>query len=390
MGGNHTIMTKKLYYEDPYQIRFMAKAEECVQRPDGFAVRLNETAFYPEGGGQPYDTGRLGDTYVREVHEKDGDIWHYTDREILPGSMVEGVIDWERRFDHMQQHSGEHIVSGMICRRFGCDNIGFHLGSEVIEIDFNHEIPEEEIRKLQDEANRYLWENHELEILWPSPEELAQLEYRSKKELTGEVRITRWPGADICACCGTHVRRSGEIGQILLLSSMRMKGGTRIEMICGARALAYLKRVKEQNDEISHLLSAKWNETAAAVKRLQTECVEGKVRENERQLSLVREAAVKHAGAGNVLLFENRLSPDNFRKLVNDVMETCGGICVAFTGDEKNGYRYCAGQKDGNLKEFTRELNAALNGRGGGKPYFVQGQVSASREEIERYLKAEF
>ncbi len=379
--------TKKIYYDDPYKRTFTSTVEECRPRQDGFAVRLAETAFYPEGGGQPYDTGRLGDACVREVHEKDGEIWHYTDRELIPGSVVEGEIDWERRFDHMQQHSGEHIVSGMICGRFGCDNVGFHLGSEVIEIDFNYEIPEEEIRRLERDANRYVWENHELEILWPTREELETLVYRSKKELTGEVRITRWPGADTCACCGTHVRRSGEIGQILLLSSMRMKGGTRIFLLCGGRALAYVNRVKEENDTVSHLLSAKWDETSAAVKRLQAECVELKVRENEREFQLLREEAKRYEGAGHVLLFENRLSPDNFRKLVNDVMETCGGICAAFTGSDEEGYRYCIGQKDGNLKDFTKALNTALNGRGGGRPFFVQGQVAASREQIEAAVK---
>ena len=243
------------------------------------------------------------------------------------------------------------------------------------------------MRELEIRANRYLWENHELEILWPSHEELEKLPYRSKKELSGEVRITRWPGADLCACCGTHVKRSGEIGQILLLNSMKMKGGTRIEMVCGGRALAYLNTVKAENDRISHLLSAKWNETAAAVEKLQEECVALKVQRNEAELARVREVAADGRGAGDVLHFEAFLTPDNQRKMANDLMEVCGGMDAVFVGDDAGGYRYVIGKKDGDLKHFTKEMNAALAGRGGGKPFFVQGSVAASRERIEGYFR---
>ena len=400
--------TRKLFYEDSYMRQFQSVVTECREGKQGFEICLQETAFYPEGGGQPFDTGRLislegnaeesekavqGNTasvLVREVHEKDGVIWHRTDAPLPAGTPVRGEIDWERRFDHMQQHSGEHIVSGMICFSRGCDNIGFHLGSGVVEIDFNTELSPEDVRELELRANRYVWENHEMEITWPSPEELKALPYRSKKELEGEVRITRWPGADLCACCGTHVRRSGEIGQILLLSSMRMKGGTRIEMVCGGRALAYLNAVKAENDRISHLLSAKWDETSAAVEKLQQEAISLKVQRNETEQSHIREVAEAARGAGNILRFETSLTPDNHRKMANDLMEVCGGRAAVFVGDDETGYRYVIGEKGGDLRAFTKELNAALSGRGGGKPFFVQGSVTAGRSEIEAFMmKAE-
>ena len=282
----------------------------------------------------------------------------------------------------MQQHSGEHIVSGMIHNRYGYDNIGFHLGSGRIEIDFNGEIPEEDLRSLEEAANRYIVEDHAIEITWPSPAELSALEYRSKKELTGDVRIVTWPGADCCACCGTHVLRSGEVGPIVFTSSMRMKGGTRIEMICGGRTLKYLWELKNQVDQISHLLSAQWDETAKAVTKLHEESVRMKAEKVHREQEHADELIRQSAGAGNVLFVEGDLSPDVLRRLANDTMEVCGGICAAFAGTDETGYRYFIGQKDGDVRSLVKEVNMRLDGKGGGRPYFAQGSVKTTAAGI--------
>lgn len=380
-------MTKgKLFYKDSFLTTCQAEVVECRQGKKGYEIRLNETVFYPEGGGQPYDTGKLNDIEVLEVHEKDGEVWHYTKEPLEVGCKVNAVIDWDRRFDLMQQHSGEHIVSGMIHEKYGYNNIGFHMGPETITIDFDGEISESELREIEWKANQYVMENHPLEILWPSAEELKELPYRSKKELTGDVRIVLWPGADMCACCGVHVKYSGQVGQIVLVSSMRAKGGVRIEMMCGNRSLTYLNQLKEQNRKISQRLSAKWKETAAAVEKLHEEYLQMKYRmigmENDQIARMVQE----RTGQGKQLIFESQMSPEGVRKLASELMENCQGMCAVFCGNDEDGYKYVIGEKDGDLRAFVKEMNQKLQGRGGGKPFFVQGSVMAKEEEIRAYF----
>ena len=196
--------TRKLYYEDPFQKGFATTVVSCDAVKGGYAVVLAETAFYPEGGGQPYDTGVLGEANVLEVHEKNGVITHLCDKPFEVGESVSGKIDWARRFDHMQQHSGEHICSGLICERFHCDNVGFHMGADVVTIDFNADISWDELMEIEQLANLYIYEDHPIDIQFYRGAELDKVEYRSKKPLEGDVRIVSFPGADCCACCGTR------------------------------------------------------------------------------------------------------------------------------------------------------------------------------------------
>ena len=224
---------EKLYEQDPFLTRFSATVEACSQGKKGYDVLLDQTAFYPEGGGQPYDLGTLGGVNVIEVHEREGRVVHTCDRPLEVGSRVEGEIDWQRRFDLMQHHSGEHIVSGIAHRKWGAENVGFHMGSDVITIDLSVVIDEDQLRELEREANAYIWEDHPISITYPSSGELAQLEYRSKKPIDGQVRIVSFPGADTCACCGTHVRTSGQVGMVKLLSVQKFREGVRIELVCG-------------------------------------------------------------------------------------------------------------------------------------------------------------
>ena len=229
--------TVKLYYESAYTQDFTAVVASCEAVKNGFAVTLDRTAFYPEGGGQPADHGTLGGARVLDVHEKDGVVTHLCDRALSVGAEVSGRIDWARRFDHMQQHSGEHIISGLLCSTFHCDNVGFHMGADVVTIDYNAPITWEQALEVERRANAYIWADHPIRIWYPSAEELAALPYRSKKELTGAVRITEFPGADRCACCGTHVSSSGQVGLLKLLSCQKFRDGVRLELLCGQRAL---------------------------------------------------------------------------------------------------------------------------------------------------------
>ena len=377
---------EKLFEANPYLTQFSATVESCVQSKKGWDVILDQTAFYPEGGGQPYDTGVLGGVKVLEVHEREGRVVHTCDAPLEVGAQVEGRIDWDRRFDLMQQHSGEHIVSGIAHNKWGCENVGFHMGGDVITIDLNVLLDEAQLQELEDAANRFIWEDHPISITFPSPEELSALEYRSKKELSGRVRIVSFPGADTCACCGTHVSSSGQVGFVKLLSVQKFREGVRIELVCGGRALRYVSRIMEQNHQVSNLLSAKIFKTAGAVARLAEENAALKSRVITMEDRHFAALAQQYVDAGDVLLFEEGLSPDGLRRLCDQVLQVCGGRCACFSGQDGQGYKYAVGHKGGDLRAYTKEMNQALSGRGGGKPEFVQGSVQADRQAIEAFF----
>lgn len=386
--GVFHLQTVKLYEQDSYRRRFSAQVLSCAAEKGNWAVILNQTCFFPEGGGQPCDIGTLGAARVREVHIRAGEIIHLVDRPLEPGSRVEGEIDWDRRFDLTQQHSGEHIVSGIIHRLYGYDNVGFHMGADTVTVDWNGPLTRAQLAEIEEKANEILWADRETEIFVPSREELEKLDYRSKRELEGDVRIVRFPGADTCACCGTHVRRAGEVGLIRILSAQKLRDGVRCEMVSGRRALEYDRAVGEQNHRISVLLSAKERETASAVQKLQDEAERMKLKlaalEGERCQAFAR----RFAGAGNTLLLQDGLDSNELRRLTVAVMETCGGICAAFSAREVGGCAYCLGQRDGDLRLLVKELNQTLDGRGGGKPFFAQGAVKADRAAVERFFRA--
>lgn len=382
-------MTEKLYEQDAFLTKFEGTVLSCEKGKKGFDIVLDRTAFYPEGGGQPYDTGTLGDVKVLEVHSRDGEIVHTCDRPLDAGSTVTGSIDWDRRFDLMQQHSGEHIVSGLAHSLWGCENVGFHMGAEVVTIDLSLPLDQGQLAQLEAEANKYIYLDVPVDIAYPSREELEHIPYRSKKELTGQVRIVTFPGADCCACCGTHVRSAGQVGLVKLLTMQKFREGVRIELVCGGRALRYLSRVLEQNAQVSHLLSAKVFETGAAAERLLKENEALKSRIVSLEEGRFAALAKEYAGAGDVVLFEDGLSSDSLRRLCDAVLHSCGGRCACFSGEDGAGYKYTVGQAGGDLRGFVKELNRALSGRGGGKPDFVQGGVQAARREIEAFFQNE-
>ncbi len=379
-------MTERIFYTDVYCQRFEATVLACQpQKKKGYEVVLDGTAFYPEGGGQPGDWGTLGGVAVTDTRERGDEIVHLTDKPLEVGATVTGQLDWVHRFSLMQNHSGEHIVSGIIHRKTGGNNVGFHMGSDTITVDLDVELTAQELAEIEAEANAQVWANGVTHIFYPTAEEQKTLDYRSKKELTGDVRIVTFPGADTCACCGTHVARTGEIGLIKLLSVQKFREGCRIEMLCGDRALAYVNRILEQNHQISVALSAKPMKTAVSVERLKAENAQMSYRLNEMEQAAFQQKADALAGAGEVLLFEPPMAPDSVRKLAVAVMEVCGGRFGVFAGDEESGYKYAIGQQDGDLGAFVKVMNQQLHGLGGGKPFFVQGSVAAKKTEIEAF-----
>ena len=324
--------TEKLYYIDPFMDEFSATVLSCEAGKNGFQVVLDRTAFYPEGGGQPADHGTLVEVTVTDVHEKDGVIFHTCDRAVEIGQTVTGHIDWARRFDHMQQHSGEHIISGILCADYRCDNVGFHLGADVVTIDYNADISWEQALDAERKANEIIWADREVEIDYPSPAELAALDYRSKKELTGKVRIVTFPEADCCACCGTHVLRAGQVGLIKVLSCQKFREGVRIEILCGKRALDYLGRTYDQAKAIGQQLSVKPQDTLAAVERLEAELSAVKARVAHLEESVFESIARENEGKGDVVLFQSAMKGDSARRLADAVAKRSGGLAAVFVG----------------------------------------------------------
>ena len=379
--------TEKLYEKDAYLRAFTAKVLSCAPAKGGWAVTLDRSAFYPEGGGQPGDGGTLGGVPVLDTQEKDGAVVHLCGGALEPGAEVRGEIDWAKRFDRMQQHSGEHIVSGLICAAKGCNNVGFHMGADTVVIDFDAPLTVAELAEIELAANRVIWENRPFLVTYPDPAALAALDYRSKKALSGAVRIVECPGADRCACCGTHVRAAGEVGLIRLISVKPFRSGVRIEMLAGARAYHWSRAMAEQNSRVSVLLSAKPEETAAAVERVQRALDDARYRLVGLENRLFAEQAAQLVGRGDVLLFEEPMTSDALRRLCEAVSARCSGRCAVFAGDDEAGWKYALYLPAEDLRAFTGAMNAALRGRGGGRDGFAQGSAAASRAEIEAYFE---
>ena len=384
------MQTEKLYEADAYLRSFTATVLSCDAAKGCWAVTLDRTAFYPEGGGQPGDAGTLGGVQVLDTHAAGGaGVQHLCAGPLPVGETVEGEIDWARRFDHMQQHSGEHIVSGLICAAKHCSNVGFHLGAESVVIDFDAALTPAELGEIEAAANAVIWENRPILVSYPTAAELETLDYRSKKAIEGRVRIVECPGADRCACCGTHVRSAGELGLLRLLNMKPFRAGVRIELLAGRRAYNWAVAMAEQNSRVSVLLSAKPAETAAAVERVKAELADTQYRLVGLENRLFAERAAALAGTGDALCFEAAMAPDALRRLCEAVGERCGGRCAVFAGDDEGGWKYALRLPEGaDLKGFVAAMNAALGGRGGGRDGFAQGSVTAKRAEIEAWFAA--
>ena len=378
--------TQKLYYADSHLRSFSARVLSCEETEKGYAVVLSATAFYPEGGGQACDLGILGGARVLDVRERGEAIVHLCDKALEPGTVVEGRIDWDRRFDLMQQHSGEHMVSGVIHRRYGWHNVGFHMSSDMIIIDFDGVVPAADLPAIEAEVNAGIWADLSLRCWYPDPEELPRVEYRTKKELPWPVRIVEVPGFDKCACCGTHVQRTGEIGLVKLFTSIPCRGGSRLEMACGKRAVALLTHAYDQNRQVSQAFSAHITETGPAARRMNEVLEQEKLRFGALQKKLFRFVAEGYAESGDVLHFEENLDSVQIRELADAIAETCGGRAAVFSGSDGGGYGFAIVTRAGDLRPFGKAMTAALNGRGGGKSIFQQGRVNASRAAIEAFF----
>lgn len=378
---------RKLYYEDSHLHTFTAKVTGCEPVKGGFSVTLDATAFYPEGGGQACDTGLLGGVRVLSATEENGQVLHLCDGPLTVGAEVTGTVDWDRRFDLMQQHSGEHMVSGIIHRRYGHHNVGFHMGKDVITIDFDGPIPTEDLPAIEAEVNRAIWADIPFRCWYPEAEELARLPYRSKKALQMPVRLVDIPGVDLCACCGTQVQRSGEVGLVKLLSCVKFHEGVRIEMVCGERAFRLLNTSFEQNKLVSQAFSAKPEVTGQAAQRMNEALAAEKFLATGLQKRLFAVLADRYSGEDFALHFEENLSFSAIRELADAMANTCT-IAAVLSGSDEDGYGICIISRTRDTRVPGRAAAEALNGRGGGKPEAFQGSLRATRQEIEAFFSS--
>ena len=381
--------TEKLYDKDSYLQEFQAAVVSCEKKNDTtYRVVLDKTAFFPEGGGQTGDTGWLNNIAVTDTCEKAGVIYHETNVPMEPGTQVAGKIDFAVRYDKMQQHTGEHILSGIVCSTYGYNNVGFHLSTEITTLDFDGELSADQVRELEVKANEMIHKNIPVQVKFPTKEELAAMDYRSKIEIEGQVRIVEIPGADRCACCAPHVKMTGEVGLIKIVSCDRHRGGCRLTIVCGMRALKDYQQKQESVGKVSAALSAKPEKIAEAVAHLQEQ--QAKLREQLNHIqSMYLESKLEKIQPEEtvVCIFEESLDSIAMRNFVNGAMERCDGVCGAFIGNDECGYHYILGSKTVDVREISKKLNEQFQGKGGGKPQMVQGSLKGSASEVTQFLK---
>ena len=480
-------MTIRLFDEDSHLREFTAVVTACERDGEKYKIALNRTAFFPEGGGQFGDTGwltaaggrtaaaatgacaaaaasadtssadtaampaagaavpaagaaaRVTDTQI----DAGGVIWHTSESPMLEGTAVCGKLDWEKRFRRMQEHSGEHIISGLVCSTFGCSNIGFHLGDTDVTCDYDYLLGEDDIREIERRANEAAAQDLPIICEYPDPALLPDMDYRSKLELIENVRIVTIPGVDVCACCAPHVSTTGEIGIIKIVGSEKSHGGTRLHLRTGLDALDDYNEKQENIQRIIDMTSARQFETADAVALLQKQIGElthalsqASVRIAEAQI-----AALPQMTDGNIVLYTPGADTDTLRALANGGRSKCTGVFVALTdgsagGPSKSGsapasgggsahgsggaqvsgsipasgggsaqgsssmqidgaskspsaepsYRYMITSRAIPLRQYAKMFNSALNGRGGGKDDMIQGAFQSDLTDIQSFF----
>lgn len=391
--------TRKLYYEDTHMLDFTARILEYThaETDDRLWVTLEQTAFFPEEGGQKADRGMLAGFPVLDVRIQGGVISHLLPskaREVIQKAVqidtpVTGHVDWEQRFDFMQQHTGEHILSGLVHSRFCFRNVGFHLGYEEVTLDFDGVISPEDMQKIETEANRIIHRNLPVLASFPTPEVLETLQYRSKIEIAEAVRIVEIPGVDICACCAPHVETTGQIGLIKVTGLQSHRGGVRVGILCGMRALRDYTKKQESVTDLSVLLSAKPESVGGAVRRLMEENQNRQMRINALQSRLLSDRLGSLPAASlksPVFLFEETLDSKAVRDAVNTMTQKYEGYCGIFSGSDTDGYLYVIGSRTLDCRTAADLLRQNHSAKGGGSPRMVQGTVNAPKQHIEDTL----
>ena len=381
-------MTEKLY-DNGTLYNFDARVIACNKGKNGYEIILGRTAFFAEGGGQAADTGTIGGVRINDVQDINGESVHYADSAIEVGTEVHCAVDGEIRFRRMQNHTGEHLLTGIIHNRFGYNNVGFHLGSSDVILDLDGQLTDSELRECEIAANKAIAEDRAVTISYPDTEALRTLEYRSKLELTENVRLVTIEGYDVCACCAPHVDSTGKIGMIKVISRENYKGGTRIRLLCGLDALDDYNKRLESVYAVSRLISSKPDEIAENVRKLADENAALKFELNKAERERAEEiiSSLKNDDRRSFCIFTSAMNADILRKIANDGVKLTDGMFGIFA-DKNGGYSYIIASENINMREMSREINETLSGRGGGSPKMIQGSVSADRKTIEEYFKS--
>ncbi len=382
-------MTYKIFDENAYITDFSAKVISCEKKEENYVAVLDRTAFFPEEGGQCCDKGTINGIEVLYVEIKDNIIYHHLKENLEINSEVSGEIDWNLRYRNMQNHTAEHIVSGLVHTLFGYQNVGFHLGEFEVTADYDQVLSREDLDKIELLANKAVYENVDIKAWYPCKEERETINYRSKMEIGENLRLVSIDGYDMCACCAPHVKKSGEIGIIRLVSSENLRGGSRVRILCAFDALSDFSLKSRQALNISNLLCAKQNEIDSAVLRLKEEndALKQKNAALCKTLANIKADAIEFTD-GNIVIKDNDLEFDYLRIIINSCKPKCNIICI-ISGNDNDGYRYVIGSDKTPLREKAKDINSVLNGRGGGNDEMIRGTFDTTEEQIKEYFKTD-
>lgn len=378
--------TIKLYETNSYIKEFAATVISCEEKDGECYVVLDKTAFFAEGGGQPADMGEMGDANVLDVQIKDGIVYHKVDKPVQVGETVNCVIDWDIRFSRMQNHSAEHLVSGIIHNLFGYNNVGFHLNDRLVTLDCDGPLTENDVAKIELEANKAIYANKSINIIFPTADEIGNYDYRSKLDITENLRLVEIENYDLCACCAPHVAKTGEIGVIKILSYIPYKKGTRIEMVAGLLAFKDYCNIHSSTKSIMNLLSAKREDIFTSTEKIHKDLGDMRAENKKLLAELALLQMEKHEISNGICVFVNNASYDELRNCSNSLIEDFD-YCYAFSNTDGDNYIYIVASKEHNVRENVQKLNQAFYGKGGGRDFYAQGKITVnSKEEIINYL----
>ncbi len=381
-------MTERLFDTDAYLSEFDAVVTECFDTNGKYGIVLDRTAFFPEGGGQDADIGTIDGTDVVYVSDCNGKIVHFCERPFDVGKSVHGVLDFKERFRRMQNHTGEHILSGISNREYGTENVGFHLSEKYIRIDYDKYLSKEEVVELEALANRTVWENRSVKAYYPSTEELAEISYRSKKEIVGNLRLVVIEGTDVCACCAPHVANTGEVGCIKIVSCSKYKGGCRIEAVCGIDAYNLFASEHRMLSEMARDAGCKIEDVPSYLEK-----VKGDLRDFKHCLANVEKEMTAQKldridkEDGNFCFFFENADTASLRDFLNGAVERTSGICATFSGNDTDGYRFIAASSAVNLKDKCKIFSEVLNAKCGGSEIMIQGTALTKRDDITSFFE---
>ena len=386
-------MTEKLYDTDSYIEEFECKVINLYDYEGDLAVETDRTAFFPEGGGQTADTGTLGNLEVYDVQIKCGKLLHYVKnfeenyKKISVGEKISGKINMKKRFSDMQQHTGEHIFSGIVNKLYGYDNVGFHLGSQVVTLDFNGELKNDDICKVENLVNKAIWDNLEVRVFFPTEKELKTINYRSKKEINEALRLVEIPGVDMCACCAPHVKRTGEIGIVKVVSFEKHKGGTRVSILCGERALCDIREKLEENKKVSNLFCTKETETFKMAEKLKSDNAQLSYELSKAKLDFLKLKAQSVEEKERIVVFCDIEDTNDLREYADILSEKAKEFAAVFSGKDEDFKYVIITKNDYDVNSLCKELNSRFSGRGGGRGGIVQGSLKGEKEKIEEKIE---